>query len=246
MINFDDNGTTLIGQWFEPEGFDNYPVVLLATGDGPSGSKGLTWVNLVPRFLELNFGCFLFDFDGLGHSPNRRRDLTMTKGVSNIHAAIREIEKNSKADSTRIAGVGASFGGNALLLAAPDEPSITVLALKSPCCFIAEAFACEIGLDKVEKWSVEGYSEEAGFNYDAFLDSYNHNTYAAAKRIKAPVRVVHGSKDSAVPIRQSMDLMKFLENGSLTVIEGADHWYSEGNEWEMMATDIIAFVKENL
>jgi len=246
MIEFKDNDITLIGQWFEPEDCEHYPVVLLATGDGPSGSKGLTWVNIVPRFLELNYGCFLFDFDGLGYSPNQRRDLTMTKGISNVRAAIKEIKRNPRADTSRIAGVGASFGGNALLLAAPMEPDIKVLALKSPCCFIAEAFICELGLQKVEQWSREGYLEEAGFNYDAFLDSYNHNTYEAASKIEIPVRVVHGSKDSAVPLRQSLDLMKFLKNGSLTVIEDADHWYAEGNEWELMAADLIAFVKANL
>lgn len=246
MIHFKDNETTLIGQWFEPKGVHNFPVVLMATGDGESGSKGMTWVNLVPRFLELNIGCFLFDFDGLGYSPNPRRLLTITKGISNLKAAIREIEKNPRADSNRIAGFGASFGGNVLLLATPTEPGIKVLALKSPCCFIAEAFTCEIGLEKVHEWSIEGYSEKAGFNYDAFLDSYNHNTYASAKEINIPVKVVHGSKDSAVPLRQSLDLMKFLKNGSLKVIEGADHWYAVGDEWEIMASTLVDFIHKNL
>jgi alpha/beta superfamily hydrolase len=246
MIEFKDNETVLLGQWFEPKNQENFPAVILATGDGPSGSKGLTWTNIVPKFLEKGIGCFLFDFDGLGHSPNLRRELTLTKGISNIKAAILEMKKNPRLDKTRLAGFGSSFGGNILLLTAHLEDNFKVLGLKSPCCFIAEAFTCEIGLDKVESWSKTGFSKEAGFNYSAFLDSYNYNTFKTASLIDIPVKVVHGSKDSAVPLRQSLDLMKFLEKGELYTIEGADHWYSEGNEWEIMAEQLVDYIAKHI
>ena len=132
------------------------------------------------------------------------------------------------------------------MLTAHLESGFKVLGLKSPCCFIAEAFTCEIGHEKAEQWSREGYSEEAGFNYDAFLDSYNYNTYKCASQIEIPVKVVHGSKDSAVPLRQSLDLMKFLKDGELFVLEGADHWYSEGNEWEIMANELVDFIAKHI
>ncbi len=246
MIKFKDSRKTLIGQWFEPKNVGKFPLVILATGDGPSGTKGLTWINIVPKFLDKGIGCFLFDFDGLGYSPNPRRELTITKGISNLQAAINEVKKNLKVDTNRLAGFGSSFGGNVLLLAAHLEPGFKVLGLKSPCSFIAEAFTCEIGLDKVEIWSKEGYSEEAGFNYDAFLDSYNHNTYESASKTNIPVKVVHGSKDSAVPLRQSLDLMKFLPKAELFILEGADHWYSEGNEWEIMANTLVDFIHKHI
>jgi alpha/beta superfamily hydrolase len=221
MIEFKDNETVLLGQWFEPKNQENFPAVILATGDGPSGSKGLTWTNIVPKFLEKGIGCFLFDFDGLGHSPNLRRELTLTKGISNIKAAILEMKKNPRLDKTRLAGFGSSFGGNILLLTAHLE-------------------------DKVESWSKTGFSKEAGFNYSAFLDSYNYNTFKTASLIDIPVKVVHGSKDSAVPLRQSLDLMKFLEKGELYTIEGADHWYSEGNEWEVMAEQLVDYIAKHI
>ena len=68
----------------------------------------------------------------------------------------------------------------------------------------------------------------------------------AVEGVAVPVRVVHGSADSAVPLRQSRDLMRFLRDGSLYVIEGADHWYAEGDEWQRMATDLVEFFSKTL
>ena len=98
----------------------------------------------------------------------------------------------------------------------------------------------------MKAWGEEGYSEVVGLNYSAVIDSLLHNTFAAATKIRAKVRIVQGDADSAVPIRHSRDLVRLLPDGSLLEIEGADHWYANGDEWDRMADDLVAFMAGNL
>ncbi len=60
------------------------------------------------------------------------------------------------------------------------------------------------------------------------------------------MRIVHGTADSSVPIRHARDLFKVLKNGSMFEIEGADHWYAQGDEWQRMADDLVKFMAEVL
>ncbi len=104
----------------------------------------------------------------------------------------------------------------------------------------------ELGHEQMAKWGSEGYLEEVGHTYDIVLDALFHNTYEAASRIEAPVRIVHGTSDSSVPIRHARDLLKVLPSGSMREIPGADHWYAEGDEWDQMARDLVSFMKASL
>lgn len=246
LIEFNDGTNTLYGAWGVPQGVKNYPLVVLATGDGPSGSKGQTWQQLVPMLLSKGIGTFLFDFSGLGHSPGVYRELTLSLGCKNFRGVIDFVSNYGNHDRNRIGVIGASYGGNVALLEASKFPQIRAIGLKSPSTFLPEGYQLQYGAKLMEAWGREGYSEEVGLNYTSVVDSLYHNTYLAASKIKVPVRIVHGTCDSAVPIRHTHDLLKVLPNGSLYEIEGADHWYSEGNEWQQMADNLIEFMVANL
>ena len=82
--------------------------------------------------------------------------------------------------------------------------------------------------------------------YEIVLDALFHNTYDAASRIEAKVRIAHGTADTSVPIRHARDLLRVLKDGSILEIEGADHWYSQGDEWQRMADDLVGFMAHEL
>jgi hypothetical protein len=63
------------------------PLVIMLTGDGPKGTKSLSWANLPPRLASRGIASFLFDFEGLGISDGVRARLTLTKGIQNFLAA---------------------------------------------------------------------------------------------------------------------------------------------------------------
>jgi len=246
-ITFKDNNTVLRAKWFEPENAkEQYPVVLLATGDGPKGSGGQTWATIPKMLNEKGIAAFLFDFAGLGKSDGMRKELTISTGISNFKAALRQIGKHTGHAPKSVGVFAASFGGNAALLACATEPDIKAIALKSPCCYLPEAFICEFGHDLVNKWANTGFLEQIGFNYDSFIDSLRYSTYEAATKIDATVMVAHGEADTIIPFRQSQDLMHYLKEGDLVGIPGADHWYAEGDQWQQMATTLVDFLANEL
>ena len=246
LVKFDDGTHTLYGSWGIPEGKNDFPLVVVATGDGPGGSKGQTWQQLVPMLNSRGIGTFLFDFSGLGHSPGVYKELTLSLGCNNISGVIDYISKCGKHDKNRVGIIGASYGGNVALLEASKFHQLKAIGLKSPSTFLPEGYQLQYGAELMETWGRDGYSETVGLNYSAVIDALFHNTYLEASKIKVPVRIVHGTCDSAVPIRHARDLLKVLPHGSLFEIEGADHWYSEGDEWQRMAEDLIQFMVDNL
>jgi pimeloyl-ACP methyl ester carboxylesterase len=242
-----DDGAQLVGSWGLPQGKSSgYPLILLATGDGPNGSKGDTWKKIVPMLNNGGVGTFLFDFAGLGHSPGTYADLTLTRGCRDFRAAVAHVTSSGSHDRTNLGVIGSSFGGNVALLEAARHPEIKAVGLKSASTFLPEGYEIELGHDQMAKWGADNFLEETGHTYDIVLDSLFHNTYAAAHEIEVPVRIVNGTKDSSVPIRHARDLLKVLKNGSILEISGADHWYAERDEWQRMADDLFSFMVRTL
>jgi dipeptidyl aminopeptidase/acylaminoacyl peptidase len=242
-----EDGSLLKGTWGRPgSAARGFPVVVLATGDGPNGSRGETWQNLVPLLNGRGIATFLFDFAGLGDSPGTYEDLTLTRGCRDFRAALDYVTSNGNHNRDRIGVIGSSFGGNVALLEAASFPQIKAVGLKSASTFMPEGYEIELGHEAMARWGTEGYSDETKHTYDIVLDALFHNTYKAASTINAPVRIVHGTADSSVPIRHARDLLKVLKNGSILEIAGADHWYAEGDEWQQMADDLVSFMVREL
>jgi dipeptidyl aminopeptidase/acylaminoacyl peptidase len=243
LIQFECENGYLVGSWAIPDNQKaGFPLVVLATGDGPNGSKGETWAKLVQMLKQRGIGTFLFDFGGLGHSPGVYKDLTLTQGCKDFRAAMALVDSAGSHDKGRVGVIGSSFGGNVALLEAANFPQIRAVGLKSASTFLPEGYQLELGVAQMETWGAQGYLEQVGHTYDIVLDSLFHNTYAAAEQIMAPVRIVHGTADSSVPIRHARDLLRVLKHGSILEIEGADHWYAEGDEWQRMADDLVGFM----
>lgn len=247
LIEFDGGDSKLVGSWGIPSGAaTDYPLVVLATGDGPNGSKGQTWQQLVPMLNSEGIGTFLFDFAGLGHSPGDYKTLTLTRGCRDFRNVMAFVAEHGAHTKGRVGVIGSSFGGNVALLEAANCSDISAVGLKSASTFMPEGYQIELGSQAMEVWGRENWLDEVGHTYDIVLDSLFHNTYEAASRIKSPVRIVHGTSDSSVPIRHARDLLRVLKGGSILEIEGADHWYAEGDEWQRMAEDLVQFMAQNL
>lgn len=248
LINFaSSTGGHLVGSWSIPDdAAQGYPLVVLATGDGPNGSNSQTWSQFVPLLNKKGLATFLFDFSGLGHSPGIYRDLTLTIGRRNFRDAMKFVGENGDHNRSKIGVIGSSFGGNVALLEAADFPQIAAVGLKSDSTFLPEGYEREIGSEKMVQWAKKNYLEEIDHTYEIVEDALFHNTYEQASKIKSPVRIVHGTADSSVPIRHARDLLRILPNGSIFELDGADHWYAEGNEWDRMATNIVSFLEEEL
>lgn len=240
-------GNLLRGRYVRPSRSDKTAMVVMLTGDGPKGSLSMSWQNMPPLLVQHGIGSVLFDFEGLGDSEGRREDLTLTVGIDNLRTIFGTICKESWIDRSNIGFLGSSFGANVALLLPDITNSIRALGLKSPACFLPDAYKNEITQPEFEEWSKTGFCRSNGYKYKVYLDPFNYDTYASASRIHTPCLITHGSLDEIVPVEQSRLLYERLAGEKrLEILEGASHGYGEEGQWQKMANLFITFFAEKL
>ncbi len=251
IINFEEKnlfGELLRARFVIPNGIDErIPLVIMLTGDGPKGSNSLSWVNLSPKLAERRIASLLFDFSGLGNSEGDRRNLTLTKGISDFQVIFNAIRKYDWIDLDNIGILASSFGGSVALCCYEILNSAKAVGLKSPCCFLPEAYVNEISLQNLNDWIELGFCEENGYNIDVLKDPFKYNIYGQLKNIQTKCLITHGSSDEVVPVSQSKYLDLLLQcPHELIIFDNCDHGYSVGDSWNKMANLFIEFFSVNL
>ncbi|MEZ8797276.1 alpha/beta hydrolase family protein [Vibrio cyclitrophicus 1F53] len=224
------------------------PLVVMLTGDGPKGSKSLSWTNIPPMLAEFGISSFLFDFEGLGYSDGSREDLTVSKGIDNFRSAWEEILREESIDTDNISFFASSFGATVLLLCPDIANKAKSIGLKSPAAFLPDAYFKELGSERFDEWRDSGYHKYNGYNFSIFLDALQHNAFSSAKDITVPCLITQGGADEVVPVQQTTYLYEILssKDKALVMFEGAGHGYSEGDAWNEMAVKFVSWFYKNM
>jgi len=221
------------------------PIVLYLTGDGPKGTKSLSWTNLPPLFQEVGISSFLFDFRGLGHSDGDRRDLTLTVGRQNFRDAYRFLRESHPNNPVVI--FASSFGATVALNEVEILSECDAVVLKSPAPWIAEAYINELSDSEAREWFEVGFSSSNGYDIEVLLDSTRSRAFENAPMFTIPCLMTHGTADTTVPWVQSAELQKMWGGDSrLELFEGVGHGYSEDGAWERMASLTTAWTAQIL
>jgi dipeptidyl aminopeptidase/acylaminoacyl peptidase len=220
----------------------------MLTGDGPKGSKSLSWTNMPPKLAKVGISSFLFDFEGLGFSEGSRENLTLTVGLDNFKTAYEVVKKQEWIDSSRIGAFSSSFGSTVLLLSPDIANEMRAIGLKSPAAFIPDAYYKEIGREEFENWRKKGFSERNGYKFEVLLDSLKYNTYYSAFSIKAPCLITQGENDEIISLQHTLYLFECLQSKEkrIEIFNGVGHGYSEGDAWERMASIFVNWFNEKL
>ena len=138
------------------------------------------------------------------------------------------------------------------IIAASRTENLYVLALKSP---VSDYMGKLIPKDhntNIEDWKESGFIDVIGaegqslrLNYSFFEDAQRIRGYEAAEKITIPTLIVHGDRDETVPVEQSLKTSQLIKNCRLEIIEGADHIYSQPQDFEKMLRLISEFVIEH-
>ncbi|MEZ9709318.1 alpha/beta hydrolase family protein [Vibrio breoganii] len=224
------------------------PLVIMLTGDGRKGSKSFSWTNIPPRLQGIGVSSFLFDFQGLGYSDGRRETLTVSRGIENFKAAWEEILKADWVDHDNISFFASSFGATVLLLCPEIANQAKSIGLKSPAAFLPDAYFNEIGAEHFDKWRVEGYLPENGYDFSVFTDSLFYNVFSSANCITTPCLITQGDRDEVIPVQQTLYLYESLSsnNKQLVIFEGVGHGYHEGDSFERMAEMFVTSFKKRM
>lgn len=224
------------------------PLVIMLTGDGPKGSKSLSWVNMPPKLEEVGISSFLFDFEGLGYSQGDRKTLSVSVGINNFKSAYNFVKNEKWVDDKRIGVFASSFGATVLLLVPEIANELKAIGLKSPAAFIADAYYKEIGSKSFDKWRKDGFIEDNGYSFDIFLDALKYNAYSTAMNIQTPCLITQGDNDEIIELQHSIYLYECLKSVDkhIEIFKGASHGYSEGDSWDRMAKIFVNWFKDKL
>ncbi|MEX0616855.1 MAG: alpha/beta fold hydrolase [Candidatus Woykebacteria bacterium] len=199
------------------------PLVVLCHGYN-SSKDGISAASLSKKLIENGLSVFRFDFTGNGKSEGKLSDLTPLQGLDDLQSAV------SHLGVEHFGLCGSNFGGHVALMYAAKNP-VLALALKAP---VSDYL-----------WVI-GKEEPSGRRQRFIKVLEGLDIYKEAKKIKAPVLIVHGDKDDVVPVEQSKKLFDYLGGEKqLEIIKGASHQFRD-DYLEKVNNLIADFFEERL
>jgi len=216
-----------------------------------SNKNSTTSKTLTRALTEQGIATFRFDFFGQGDSEGPFEAITVTIALGQALAALDWLTAKGY---KRIGLIGSSFGGLIAILTASKHPTLACLALKCPVADFAEVLRLEFGEAGMERWKthheipdVTGDPKPVRLRYALYENCLECDGYEAAAMIKIPTLIVQGEKDELVPLHQSSRLMGALQGKrQLEIIRGADHGFTNGEDFKKMATLLTDWMVKHL
>jgi len=230
------DGLQLRGTLVQPAGASDRAVVFVH-GGGVTREEGGFFARLASGLATSGVASLRFDLRGHGESQGRQEDLTLAGILADIEAALTVARQETGAG--RVSLLGASFsGGICAYYAAEHQGTLASLVLFNPLLNYKKRF-----IDDKPYWHDEQLSEDAGEEllaqgYLAHSPTFklsrpllNEVFYLrperALGRITTPTLIVHGTKDTFIPVESSRQASTQL-NGETKLIEldGAQHGFA--------------------
>jgi pimeloyl-ACP methyl ester carboxylesterase len=192
------DGTVLSGVLFQAESAKG--LVFFLHGNGGSLAE---WGRLAPVYQQLGYDVFMLDYRGYGKSAG-----TITSQpqlLADVEAAYQQVAAGYAARSVVIAGY--SLGtGPATWLATRHQPKL--LLLHAPYYSMADMAAHTVAI-----WPL----------LPSWLLRYPLSTNELITHVKAPIMLVHGTRDQLIPYASSVRLRALQPGASLLAVPGAGH-----------------------
>ena len=173
------------------------------------------------------------------------------KMLSDVDDGVKHLIKVGRADPKRVCILGASYGGYAALAAGAFSPDlyrcIVAIAPISDLRRMLRQIKSHRGSKNwlIDYWETL-YGVEASEKEN--LESISPSLHAAS--FQSPVLLVHGRKDTVVPIEQSKIMQKALKKAgkevSFVELKGEDHWLSMAETRIETLRVVAEFIDQNL
>lgn len=224
-------------------------IVLLCHGF-MSTKESSTNRKLTGRLLPRGIATVRFDFFGHGESDGPFEKMTLGRCLAQAEGLLRWCEENGY---VRIGLVGSSFGGLVAIHLAANHPEILAVGLKCPVSDYPPIWHERLGDAGIDFWKKSGLLSfatpegKARLEYSFYEELLNYDTYRDAGKIRSPTLIVHGEADEYVPFDQSRLLFKALPSvKEMEAVPGADHAFSNPDDFEKMADRIARWLTDRL
>jgi alpha-beta hydrolase superfamily lysophospholipase len=226
----------LAATFVEPETPTGRAVVLVH-GGGVTREEGGFFTRLAEGLAEAGVASLRFDLRGHGQSEGRMEELTLAAVLNDIRVALAQVRELTGAGSVSL--LGASFGGGICAYYAAKRPAeVERLVLLNP-----QLNYKRRTIDNTPFWEDDHLRPEAAAELDrhgyiAFNPNLRHGRAifhevfwfdldSAIPEIQAPTLLVHGTKDTLVPIESTLAaLPRFTAEHRLVTVEGSQHGFA--------------------
>lgn len=230
------DGLRLAGTFAGPDGPADLAVVLVH-GGGVTREEGGFFTRLADGLGQSGVASLRFDLRGHGESEGRQEELTLAAVLNDIRVALVHAKETTGAH--RISLLGASFGGGICGYYAAKRPDeITRLVLLNP-----QFNYKKRTIDSRPYWVADYLNDEAAgqltrHGYIQFTPTLRHGRAifnevfwlrpeTVLEEIAAPTLIVHGTRDTFVPVESSREaLSQFTAECKLVEVDGAQHGFA--------------------
>lgn len=254
------DGLRLAGTLVTPEPATDRAVVLVH-GGGVTREEGGFFTRLAAGLAGAGIASLRFDLRGHGESDGRQEELTLGSILNDIRVAIAGVREASGAATVSL--LGASFGGGICGYYAAKRPDdVARLVLLNPQfnykwrTIDSRPYWHD---DRLDDDMVKTLDEQGSITFTPTLkhgrpllnEVFWLRPDEAIREIAAPTLLVHGTKDTLVPIESSRAAMsKFTAEHRLVEVEGSQHGFAvhddpqylqpQSQEWQAFVIRTVA------
>ncbi|MCP3797976.1 lysophospholipase [Allokutzneria sp. A3M-2-11 16] len=254
------DGLQLVGTLVQPEAAAERAVVLVH-GGGVTRDEAGFFTRLAAGLAEAGVASLRFDLRGHGDSAGRQEDLTLSAILNDIELAIEHVRAAAGASSVSLLGV--SFAGGLVGYFAAKRPELVErLVMGNPLLNYKKRF-----IDDKPYWSEDRIHEDAAreLNEQGFIahsptfklsrgllnEVFWLQPHTVLGEITAPTLIIHGTKDTFIPVESSRGAIAQLGAvHKLVEIEGAQHGFAvhddpqyadpQSQEWQAFVIRTVA------
>jgi alpha-beta hydrolase superfamily lysophospholipase len=242
---FERENKHIYGNLYVPNtSLQKYPTVIISHGYEGSYREMIPYAE---NFAEHGIAAYVFDFCGGSYSSKSDGDSTEMSVLTeeaDLTAVVNGLSSVNSVDSSRLFLMGESQGGMVSALTAADNISkIKAMILLYPALVIPDnARERYHSVNQIPE-TMDLMGMKVGKIY--YADVLEMDVFQKIKGYSGDVLILHGDKDTLVPISYSERAVKEYQSASLTVIKNGDHGFY-GDQQGEAAGDSLNFLKDHI